>query len=162
MSSFNRRSFVLMAAALSGCGFTPAYGPDGGASRLLNRVTVDELTSSDGYILVRELETRLGRAQAPAYGLALDLSSTRDGLAVTSTNDTTRFDIIGTVNFVLRDITTGEILLSGSEESFTGYSTTGSTVSTLAARQDAQERLMVILAERIMTRLIGFAPQLPQ
>jgi LPS-assembly lipoprotein len=151
-----------MAAALGGCGFTPAYAPQGGASRLQNRVLVEELTTSDGYVLVRELETRLGRAQAPAYGLAISLTTEDEGMAITTDNDTTRFDVIGRAKFALRDLATGNVLTSGEVESFTGYSTTGTTVSTLAAEKDARERLMVILSDKITIRLLAFAPTLVQ
>jgi LPS-assembly lipoprotein len=43
---------------------------------------------------------------------------------------------------------------SGSVDNFTGYSATGTTVATLAAERDAQERLMTILADQIVTRLL--------
>jgi LPS-assembly lipoprotein len=38
-------------------------------------------------------------------------------------------------------------------DNFTGYSATGTTVATQASKQDAEKRLMVILAEQIITRL---------
>ena len=47
---------------------------------------------------------------------------------------------------------------SGTVDSFTGYSATGSTVATRAARADAEERLTTILADQIVTRLIAAAP----
>jgi LPS-assembly lipoprotein len=63
------------------------------------------------------------------------------------------------VDFALRDLTTGQIVTSGTVENFTGYSATGTTVATLASAQDAQERLMRILAEQIIARL--YAAQIP-
>ena len=52
----------------------------------------------------------------------------------------------------------GAVVTQGNVGGFTGYSATGSTVATTAARTDAQDRLMVILADQIVTRLIAAAP----
>ena len=162
MSSFNRRSFLMLTAALAGCGFTPAYGPDGGASALQGRVEVDEPNTRNGYVLVRHLESRLGRAQSPRYGLSVALTTSEEGLGYTQDAKITRYDLVGKATYALRDLSTGEVLTSGTVDSFTGYSTTGSTVATLAAERDARERLMTILANQITTRLLAAAPSLPQ
>jgi LPS-assembly lipoprotein len=44
-------------------------------------------------------------------------------------------------------------VISGSVDNFTSYSATGTTVATLAAERDAQERLMIQLADQIFVRL---------
>ena len=74
MSLFNRRSVLLMTAALAGCGFTPAYGPSGTASVLMNQVVIDEPTGNNTYLLVRELEGRLGRVSSGKYGLSVSVT----------------------------------------------------------------------------------------
>jgi len=156
MSLLNRRTFVLAALApLTACGFTPAYGTGGAARNLQNRVLVDTENSRENYLLVRELEERLGRATAPTYGLALKINTQEQGLAIDREGNTRRFNLIGTVGYALRDLSTGAILTSGSVDNFTGYSATGTTVATLAAETDAQERLMNILADQITTRLFA-------
>jgi len=43
---------------------------------------------------------------------------------------------------------------------FTSWSATGTTISGLAAQEDAARRLMVILGDQIITRLIAAAPKL--
>jgi LPS-assembly lipoprotein len=52
------------------------------------------------------------------------------------------------------------VVLAGREETFTAYSATGSTIAALAAEQDASTRLMRILADRMMTRLIAASARL--
>jgi LPS-assembly lipoprotein len=47
---------LLGALALSGCGFTPVYGPESGARTLLNTVEVDPPRDREGYLLVRHIE----------------------------------------------------------------------------------------------------------
>ena len=47
---------------------------------------------------------------------------------------------------------------SGEVSTFTAYSTTGSPVATAAARRDAEDRLMVALADQLVSRLLAGAP----
>lgn len=155
MSLFNRRSVLFAPLALAACGFQPVYGPDGNGADLQNRVLVDKPEDRYGYFLTREIEERLGRAAAPAYGLALNITTEEEGLATDLEGNTRRFDLIGTVDYALRDLATGQIVTSGKVENFTGYSATGTTVATLAGEQDAQVRLMTILADQIVTRLFA-------
>ena len=153
MSLLDRRTVLLMPLAVAACGFQPVYGPAGAGTALRDRVRVDDPDDNDGYVLTREIETALGRSTTPAYGLALTVATTEDGLAIDSEGDIDRYNILGTVAYALRDLATGRIITSGQVENFTGYSATGTTVATLASRQDAQERLMVLLAQQVVTRL---------
>lgn len=160
MSLLDRRTLLLAGmTALAGCGFSPAFAPGGPASALQNRVLVDSQNTRNNFILVRELEERLGRAESPVYGLSLNIATQEQGLAINDEGDTRRFNLLGVVDYALRDLATGNVVTSGKVENFTGYSATGTTVATLAAETDAQERLMTILADQITTRLI--AAQLP-
>ncbi|KZZ03547.1 hypothetical protein A3747_11420, partial [Sulfitobacter sp. HI0076] len=135
--------------------------PAGGAGTALqNRVLVDAPEDRFGYFLVREVESRLGRAATPRWGLALTTTTTEDGLAIDSEGNTRRYNLLGTTSYALRDLDSGQIVTSGKVESFTGYSATGTTVATRAAELDAQERLMVILADLVVSRL--YAADLPQ
>jgi len=160
MSLYSRRSLLALPLALAACGFSPVYGPDGAGTKLRGQVLVQEPTSQAGYLITRHLETRLGRSGSAArYGLDLVISLDEDDLAISESGDITRFNLIGIVEFALRDTSTGTIITSGQVENFTAYSATGSTVATLAAERDAVERLMVILGDQITTRL--FATDLP-
>ncbi len=150
-----RRRFLLALPllALAACGFEPVYGPGGAGTALQNRVLVDAPEDRFGYFLVRELEAELGRTTTPKWGLALTTTTSEDGLAIDSEGNTRRYNLLGTVSYALRDLTSGQIATSGKVESFTGYSATGTTVATRAAKLDAQERLMAILADLIVSRL---------
>ena len=158
----SRRRFLLALplVALAACGFEPLYGPGGEGMALQNRVLVDAPGDRYGYFLVRELESQLGRAASPQWGLALTTTTTEDGLAIDSEGNTRRYNLLGTTSYALRDLSSGQIVTSGKVESFTGYSATGTTVATRAAELDAQERLMKILADLVVSRL--YAADLPQ
>lgn len=155
--TIKRRTLLLAPLALAACGFTPVYGPGGTASGLRGKVKVAAPATIDAYQLVQHLEERLGQPEQPIYSLSLTLKSGAQGQAITAANETTRYSLVGKVDYVLRHRESGEIAASGTVENFTGYSATGSTVETLTAERDARVRLMVILADQITTRLYATA-----
>ncbi|MBA85915.1 LPS assembly lipoprotein LptE [Thalassobius sp. S69A] len=160
---FNRRTLIIgLTVALTGCGFAPAYGPSGPATQLQSAIAVDAPDTRDEQLLVQRLETRLGRTAQERYQLGYQLTFVEERMAVSADNITTRFNIVGSAAYALRDADTGTVLTSGKVNSFTGYSTTSSTVATLASERDARERLAVILADQIVTRLIAASPGLAE
>ena len=161
MLSFDRRYFLLSAAALTGCGFTPAFAPGGAATRFQNSVLVDVPDSRAAFLLVRRFEERLGRANPETYGLSYAITLTEEAIAISGDNVTTRYNILGTVTYALRDLATDKVLTSGKVDNFTSYSASDTTVATQAAERDAEERLMTILTDQIITRLIADAAALP-
>ena len=160
MSLPSRRMMLIAPLALFACGFQPVYGPGGNGQLLQNRVLVDPPGSPDSYLLVRELEERLGRTDDAAYSLSMILNISEARVAIDREGDTGRFNRIGIVDYSLRDLGTGQIVTSGKVENFVGYSATGTTVETLAGELDAEKRLMVIIADQIVTRL--YAADLPR
>src|SRR6056297_2561763 len=162
MSSFNRRLFLLGTATIvAGCGFAPAYGPNGPAQSLQGTIAVDEPDSRAGYLLTRALEDRLGRPAPARFGLACSVSLDTQSAAISASNVANRGNLLGGVTYALRDLETGEVLVSGKVDSFTSFSSSGTTVARQAAERDAQERLMTILADQLTTRLIAASGSLP-
>ncbi len=144
----------MLPAALAACGFQPVYGPGGTGTALQGRIQVAAPDTEDGYLLVRDLETRLGRAAAPEYRLTYELETWTQGQAVTSANETTRYSVTGRANYALTRIADEKVVASGATQNFTSYSATGTTVETLASERDARRRLMAILAEQIATEIL--------
>lgn len=145
---------VLPIMALTACGFTPVYGTDGSINVLMGSVLVLEPKTHNGYLLTKQLESRLGRTTDPRFDLGLEITTTLETLNINAEGDIERYNLIGSAPYTLRDKQTGQITASGKVNSFTGYSATGTTVATQAAQQDAQKRLMIILADLIITNLI--------
>ena len=164
MSSSDRRNFLFLMAALpvAACGFAPAYGPGGAASGLQGRIRVDDPSDKNGFDLVERLEERLGRPEAPRYALSFSITTSAIGVGITPENAITRYNLTGSIDWGLTDTATGTRLTGGSVNSFTSYSATGSTVAGLAAEQDAAFRLMRLLADQIVTRLIATSGQWAQ
>lgn len=142
---------LLLVAA---CGYAPALAPGGSASTLIGQVAVEAPKDANAFDLVRELENRLGRGDTGALQLDYDITTDEVAVGVTAEQETTRYSVRGAVAYRLTDPATGKPVFSGTVQNSTGYSTTATAVSTRAAQQDAYERLMVILADEIVERLI--------
>lgn len=156
--NFSRRSALLGVLAVAGCGFTPVYGTNGTASALRGAVAFEAPETVAGYRLREQFIARLGQPENAKFVLVVQLDQTPTPATITTDGDTTRFNLVGTADWALRD-TSGKALKNGSVETFTSYSATGSTVATQAAEADAQARLSVALADLIVARLIIAAPE---
>ena len=157
----SRRSVLLAPLVLAACGFTPAYGPGGGAGKLTETIWVQDPTDKNGFDLVERLEERLGRPENRRFDLAYTITTEAVGVGITTDNKITRYNLKGVVDYTLTERETGARVAGGRVQSFTAYSATGSTVAGLAAEEDAAYRLMRILADQIVARLIAVSASLP-
>lgn len=156
MSLSNRRKILIAGAALllvAACNFSPVYGPDAAGSKLEGRIFITAPVSRDQYAFVRQLETRLGRADPAPMTLSYSMSGSTTSLGTTATGSTTRLHRYGTLSYALKNTDSGETITSGSFTNFTGYSATSNTAATLASERAASERLMIILADQLVDRL---------
>ena len=158
----SKRAFLVGAVALAGCGFTPAYGPKGGAAKLLGAVQPDAPTSRDHFAFTRRIAERLGPASVARYRLSYSIKTDIRAQAITQDNATTRYSLTGRASYDLRDAGSNAVYLSGEVASFTSWSASGTALATQAAEDDARERLMAMLADQIVTRLIASASSLPK
>ena len=157
MSSSDRRAvlFALAALPLAGCGFAPAFGTNGPAEGLLGAVRIDDPDGKDAFDLVERLEERLGRGGVARYARGYPIETRRVGGAVSAGGAINRYNLMGAVDFALSDQGTGQALTAGRVENFTSWSTTASSLATESAEADARRRLMRLLADQIVTRLIA-------
>lgn len=152
----SRRFALLGLLALGGCGYTPIYGTGGTGNALRGAVAYTVPETVDGYNLGKRLQDRLGRTEDATYVLAVSLTVTDAAGAIDRDNASTRISLPGTAVWTLTDMN-GTVTASGEASAFSGYSNTGSTVATRTAREDARARLMVALADQIVTRLYAIA-----
>lgn len=157
MSSFNRRSFLFLPLGLAACGFSPALAPGGAATGLMGTVRAADPTDKNGFDFVERIEERIGRPEAQRYDLAYSIATEAVGVGVTTDSRITRYNLKGAIDYALTDTATGERISGGRVQSFTSYSATGSTVAGLAAEEDAAFRLMRLLADQVVARLIAEA-----
>jgi LPS-assembly lipoprotein len=157
MSSYNRRFFLLLPLGLAACGFTPALAPGGAGAGLMGTVRAADPTEKNGFDFVERIEERLGRPEAHKYDLTYSIATETIGVGVTTDNRITRYNLKGAIDYALTDSATGARIGGGRVQSFTSYSATGSTVAGLAAEEDAAFRLMRLLADQVVARLIAEA-----
>ena len=154
--SLSRRAFLVVSlATLAACGFTPVYAPSGAGNGLRNAILVGEPDSRNEFAFVSQMEQRLGRAQAAPYALNYTIETRSEGVGITPAQETTRYNLFGMVTYDVIDRASGAKVSSGVVENFTGYSATSLIVGTRSVTRDANERLMVILADQVVTRLIA-------
>ncbi|KAF0115532.1 MAG: LPS-assembly lipoprotein [Rhodobacteraceae bacterium] len=156
-----RRTILLLPLVLAACGFTPAFAPGGSATVLLGTVYVQDPTDKNGFDLVERLEERLGRPESPRYDLAYTITTETVGVGFTTDNKITRYNLKGVIDYTLTDRASGARVTGGRVQNFTAYAATGSTVAGLAAEENAGLRLMRILADQIVARLIAASASFP-
>lgn len=143
---------ILPAAA---CGFTPAYAPGGAGQALRGQVRAADPQSSGDFDFVAAFEERLGRPAAPRYRLEYTIQTSERGAARVAGLGETRISLFGTLSYSLIDVATENVVTEGSLRNFTNYSTTDTQLATRRAQEDAQARLMRILADQVAGRLIA-------
>lgn len=159
MWSPDRRAVLLGLLAVSGlaaCGLSPVYGPGGGGGKLFGKVRPRDPDTPLDFVFNRRLAERLGPEDAAIYDLDYRISAGVVAQAITPDEVTTRYSLNGTADFALTG-PGGAVITQGRVSSFTSYSTTGTTISTLAAEGDARERLALMLADQVVTRLLAAA-----
>ena len=155
---WSRRTVLAAAVAVAGCGFRPAYAPDGPATGLRGDVEVQTPDSRAGFALTRQLEQRLGLPEDPAYVLRTDVELGASVTGMPENEVAVRRIIVSGVAYTLSQIDSGEIVRRGRVQNFAGYSSTSTTVATQFAQEDALERVMALLADQIVAELIATAP----
>ena len=130
---------------LAGCGFTPVYGTGSPIGQVLTDIQVAAPNNREDYMFVRSMEERLTRNPQGRKTLRYNLSLSEVGLDII---DVSRSQVLGKVTYELIDEANGEVVVSGSVESFTSFSTVDDFPTLM--RNDAQERLINILADRVM------------
>ena len=145
---------VGIATLLSACNFTPVYGVNGSGTKLENRIAITAPTTKEAYLVTRQLETRLGRADPAPMTLSFSVSHSLVELGTTATGTATRLHRNGSLNFSLTNSATDQTIDSGSLTNFVGYSVTGNTATSLAAEHASVERLMNALADQLVDRLL--------
>ncbi|SFJ52441.1 LPS assembly lipoprotein LptE [Celeribacter neptunius] len=158
MSSFDRRKFLISSAslgALASCGFTPAYAPGGRAAALRGRVEIDVPSDRESYTLVNRLTDTFGTPSDPLYRLSYKVATAQNQIGITRDQEITRYHITGQVSYTLLDLASGQALMSDKTSGFTGYSATGTAIDSLTASRDAYARLMVILADQMVSQIIA-------
>jgi LPS-assembly lipoprotein len=155
MSSCDRRSLLagLGALALGGCGFAPVYAPGGTGRALRGTVrAADPVTRAD-YQFVAELENLLGRPEGARFDLAYRIAVRRIEAGRVQGLGATRIILAGSVDYSMAEA--GLERARGRVAAEAAYSTTATQLATQTAAEDAELRLMRMLADGLVNRLLA-------
>ncbi|MEQ1867961.1 MAG: LPS assembly lipoprotein LptE [Micropepsaceae bacterium] len=160
MSRFLGVAFVVGAAlALSACGFRPLYAtgttPDG-METYFSQVFVEPIPGRQGVHLRNQMMDALtpqGTPSSAAYKLSIKLEDVKEGLAIQSNTQITRYNYRLTAQYELRDTVSGEVLDKGLARAIAAYNVADSQFATQSAERDAQERAAREVGEDIRLRL---------
>jgi len=136
---------LVVAVLLAGCGFQPLYGQNsaGNVESEFKNVKIEAISGRVGQQLHNYLLDRINREGRPAnphYLLSVDLDVQQVRLGFERDDTATRSKVVVMADVRLRDITTGEVLLSRSARSTTSYNIVDSAVATRSAELDAIDR----------------------
>jgi LPS-assembly lipoprotein len=145
---------VALPLVLAACGYTPVYAPTQSGPAIQGRIAFADPSGPDEFLLLQQLERRMGRAASATHQLDYTTSVRSDALAISVAGARTRYNILAQVNYALVEKESGITVLSGSVQDFASYSAAGTTIATFAAEQDARERLMIALGDQLTNRLL--------
>lgn len=149
-----RRGALGFVLALGGCGFRPLYAPDARGGALWGRVRLEGVDGREGWHFRQAFTRRLGEpGPDAAYTLAVALSFSERGLAITRTDAITRIDVIGEARYALTPDGADAPTAQGVARSVTAYNTLANPYATRVAADDAARRVSEDLAARVFLRI---------
>ena len=149
-----RRAAFCGVLALAGCGFAPAFGPDGKAADWRNAVVVEAPNTVFGFRMQARLRENFGAPTAAEFALKVTPKSAPVAATVTEAGDITRINLTGNAEWTLSRLENGAEVQRGLVQTFTSYSATGSTVATQTAEGAARDRLAAALADLIVQQML--------
>lgn len=145
---------VVAALALSGCGFTPLYGPQS-VTKGLSAIEVVAPPGRAGYLLREKLDDAFARDvnMLPSHRLVYAVREQRYARGVRVDNVANRYELALTADWRLLDAKTGQTVRAGSTSAAVTYDSADQPYASIAAQQDSQERAATELARRIQLEL---------
>ena len=158
---FSLHLLPFAALLLTGCGLQPLYSGGGAspAAATLGAVEVAPIEGKAGWLVANALRDRL-RAEGPArYRLEIKLDDDITGLGVRRDDSITRERRTLRARYQLIDLANGAVTLDATAGSDAGIDVVRSEYATIAAERTALERLSLIVADQIVTRIALTLPK---
>lgn len=154
-------SVLSTAMMLQACGFQPLYGGgEAGVTRSqLATIRIAPIRERAGQQLHNALRDRLnplGQPTEPIYVLDVQLDERTNKLGFRKDQTATRAELILNATFEITDKRTGERVLRDRHTVTNSYNILDSEFATIAARADARERGIDVMADAIRLRVANF------
>lgn len=136
-----------------GCRIEPLYMRGEGPDAVPRAVDLAFIPGRRGDVFRRALARRIRLTPEARHGLTVELAIAERGLAITRAGDVTRYNLDGTARFALDDRTGAAPPLEGQVRAVVGYSALVSPFATRVAEEDAEERVLTALADRVFAQI---------
>jgi len=150
---------LALVLALGGCGFQPLYGEQAGGGQVvtaLSQVVIEQPGERRAQMLRNRIIDRLagfgGGADSP-YRVSLAVEVEKSGAGFLADNAITRADLRVNAHWLLRRRDNETPLLEEDARTVVSYNVVQSDFANLNAEQDAEARALVLIGERISSRL---------
>jgi LPS-assembly lipoprotein len=140
---------MTLLLSLASCGFTPVYGNNSSARAMLENITLDEPKSRIEYVFLKAFEERVPPRQDAQYLVRYRVDVKYQGLDVIGVS---RVQVVGTITAELVDKDTETVKFQTAVDGFTSYTDTSGFQAD--QQRNAEDRLMQILADKFITRLM--------
>lgn len=162
---FDRRGALLLlfGGALASCGFKPVHREGAAAAGLQGTILLQEAANPEDFAFRERLRRRFGHANhgEARWLLSWVLIFEENGVAITRSDDITRFRVAGTALWALTRVGAGDgATIEGEVRASGGYDATASPYAVLAAARDERERMAIQMAELMATRIFAAAETL--
>jgi LPS-assembly lipoprotein len=144
---------------LGGCGLQPMYagGASGKVASSLSSIQVAPIPERAGWLVRNALVDRLGgETSNPAYRLEVELDDDLTGFGIRGDSSVTRERRTMRARYRLVELESGQVVLDATAGSDAGIDVVSSEYATVAAEQTAQERLALMVADQMASRLALF------
>ena len=155
----NKIKFLLITITLlflSNCGYKPIYSSTNKNNEKLLYVSVKNIKDRPGQILRNNLSKKLNpqnKKTIPKYYLFVEFSESKQGLGYRKDMSATRTNLVMNVEYNLKNINDGEILLKRSTEAISSYDVVESIYATIVAEKDARIKGLKIISDTIVNEL---------
>lgn len=142
-------------AAVAACGYRPLYAerPAGEVTAETSQVKINLIENRSGQVLHNLLRDRLnpsGQPAAPEYELSVRLREELQELGIRKDETATRVNFRANATFQLYRLgDLKEVAHVGDAAAVTSYNIVESDYATLSARDDARDRALALIADRI-------------
>lgn len=159
--SLSERGLWLVAVCallLPSCDFEPVHHSGATSHDFVNTTKVQVAGRQEGFILEHMLRQRLGVVHDAdnAYELTVDLDIHRQQGPLLGKDDS-RYFLNGSADIVLSDSATGDVLMTDRVLATASWNESDRAIASKAGSDDARERLLIMLAERIHTRMLAYS-----
>ena len=150
---------LALIALLEACGLSPMYGggSTGAVASGLRTVQVAPISERAGWLVRNALVDKLGgEASQPSYRLEVELDDQLTAFGIRGDAAVTRERRTLRARYRLIDLSTGLVVLDATAGSDAGIDVVSSDYATVAAEQTAQERLALVIADQMVSRVALF------